>query len=469
MTILITLLKVIIFVLTCRSCISFLFYDNNNADISMREIADVDVYLQVRRESIGILNDIPPAYKHYTTQIIENIRRDGYYEGLSLGYPKIYSPQETNRTFVPYGCWFRKSEDSGIFVNLGTKILIEDRSILYKQYNVIDDTYFCSKAMNLGYTSIQLQIGRDAETVICYGDCGKIPFNTTCPPKMKIRKGYHAYDTCNCRDDDLNLNCDGNLVIDMKKPSPISLLDNNRCIMTVNDLKSSQMNENHFMDLMLYFTVDLFSINRRSSNHRHDDLMTSLTSSIGGTPETSKTLVLNLETIILTDSMNASIPLSISGAPLYSVTVDFHTTQRKIININNTYIGVISNFKYKNNQLINRSWLLDDARCLKKLGAYLIILVGDFENRLVPYLMNFLHTYVDLIIGVSDKIESINSSSVYLHYHTKTNLDDYGKAQDRMLMFERSHNELSINYGKVHIQKLPDHKLMINRTTISIT
>jgi len=323
--------------------------------------------------------------------------------------------------------------------------------------------------MNLGYTSIQLQIGKDAETVVCYGDCGKIPFNTTCPPKMKIRKGYHAYDTCNCRDDDINLNCDGNLVNDMKKPSPISLLDNNRCIMTVNDLKSSQMNENHFMDLMLYFTVDLFSINRRTSNDRHDDLMTSLTSSIGGTPETSKTLVLNLETIILTDSMNASIPLSISGAPLHTVTVDFHTTQRKIININNTYIGVISNFKYKNNQLINRSWLLDDARCLKKLGAYLIILVGDFENRLVPYLMNFLHTYVDLIIGVSDKIESINSSSVYLHYHTKTNLDDYGKAQDRMLMFERSHNELSINYGKVHIQKLPDHKLMINRTTISIT
>ena len=51
---------------------------------------------------------------HYTTQIIENIRRDGYYEGLSLGYPKVYSPQETNRTFVPYGCWFRKSEDEKV-------------------------------------------------------------------------------------------------------------------------------------------------------------------------------------------------------------------------------------------------------------------------------------------------------------------------------------------------------------------
>lgn len=440
----------------------------------MREIADVDIYLQVRRESIGILNNIPQEYKHYIRPIIENIKRDGYNEGLSLGYPKIYSSQDTtDRPLIPYGCWFRRSEDSGIFINLGTNILIEDRSYLYKQYNVIDDTYFCLKAMSLGYTSIQLDIGSDnAETVVCYGDCGKISFNTTCPPGMKMRKGYHAYDTCNCKDKKINLNCDGNHFISMKKPSPITLLDNNRCIMTVNDLKSNKIYKNHIMDLMLYFTVDLFSSsNRRNSNNRDDELMSSITSSIGNSnSETTKTLVLNLETIILTDSMNISIPLNISGAQLHSVTLDIHTTQRKIINIDNIYyIGVISNFKYKNNQLINRSWLLDDARCLKKLGAYLIILVGDFEYRHVPYLMNFLHTYVDLIIGISDKIDSINSSSIYLHYHNKTNHDDYSKIQDRMLMFERSsHNELNINYGKIHIEKLPNYKLMINRTTISV-
>ena len=471
------IMKVIFFILTyyCRSCISFLFYDNNNIDGSMREIADIDIFLQVRRESVGILNNIPQEYKHYTNQIFENIIKDGYYEGLSLGLSRVYSSssyssssheQEINRqSLVPYGCWFRRSEDSGIFVNLGTNILIDDRLHLYKQYKVIDDTYFCSNALNLGYTSIQLlQIDRndDTEIVICYGECGTISFNTTCPPKMKIRKGYHAYDICNCNNKKINLNCDGNLIIDMKKPSPISLLDNNRCIMTTtNDLKSNKIYKNHVMDLMLYFTIDMFS-----SNRRNDELISSITSSIDNTSTTTKSLVLNLQTILLNNSI---IPQNISRAPLYSMTLDFHTTQRKIININNIYIGIISNFKYKNNQLINRSWLLDDARCLKKLGAYMIILVGDYENRYIPYLMNFLHTYVDLIIGISDKIEFINnSSSIYLHYHNKSNFDDYSEIQNRMLMFERSNNELKLNYGKIHIQKLPDYKLMINKTTISI-
>lgn len=444
----------------------------------MHEIADIDVYLQVARESTGgwsqreILNNIPLARKHYTAQIIENIIRDGWYEGLSLGYPAVYSPKEKHRPFVPYGCWFRRSEETGIFVNLGTSILIEDRFHLYKQYQVTDDTYFCSKAMSLGYTSFQLQVGRkDAETVVCYGDCGRIPFNTTCPPGMKLRKGYQAYnDTCNCSDENILLNCDGNLVIDMKKPS---VLDNNKCIMTINDLTSTQMYTNHVLDMMLYFTTDLLSTSK-SSHDRDQLLLSSLTSSIGRITDITKTLVLNLETNASKDSIsglfrlkdgqiNTSFLLT-ESVPLYSMTLDIHMTERKLINIDNKYIGVISNFRYAN-PAGHRRWLLDDARCLKKLGAYLIILVGNFDHGVVEWLMGFLHSYVDLIIGVDDRAQSIKSS-FYLHYHKKTDLNDYDKMLNRMLMFEKSPNAFK-NYGRIHIQKMPDYKLMINRTTVS--
>jgi hypothetical protein len=139
-------------------------------------------------------------------------------------------------------------------------------------------------------------------------------------------------------------------------------------------------------------------------------------------------------------------------------------TERKIINIDNKYIGVISNFRYAN-PAGHRRWLLDDARCLKKLGAYLIILVGNFDHGVVEWLMGFLHSYVDLIIGVDDRAQSIKSS-FYLHYHKETDLDDYDKMLNRMLMFEKSPNAFK-NYGKIHIQKMPDYKLMINRTTVS--
>ena len=51
--------------------------------------------------------------------------------------------------------------------------------------------------------------------------------------------------------------------------------------------------------------------------------------------------------------------------------------------------------------------------------------------------MGFLHSYVDLIIGVDDRAQSIKSS-FYLHYHKETDLDDYDKMLNRMLMFEKS-------------------------------
>jgi hypothetical protein len=48
-----------------------------------------------------------------------------------------------------------------------------------------------------------------SETIICYGGCSTVRFNTTCPSGIKLQKGYHAFDTCNCTDAVGTLNCDG--------------------------------------------------------------------------------------------------------------------------------------------------------------------------------------------------------------------------------------------------------------------
>jgi hypothetical protein len=80
-----------------------------------------------------------------------------------------------NRSLVPYGCWFRKSNDTGIYINLGSSILNEDRGRLFDLLKTPDrtDTYFCSKALQQGYTSIVTNfppktVDLGSETIICY-------------------------------------------------------------------------------------------------------------------------------------------------------------------------------------------------------------------------------------------------------------------------------------------------------------
>jgi hypothetical protein len=140
-----------------------------------------------------------------------------------------------NRSLVPYGCWFRKRSDTGIYINLGSNVVIEDRGRLYDLLKTPDrtDTFFCTKALQQGYTSIVTNnppqfMDLGSETIICYGGCSTVRFNTTCPPGIKLQKGYHAFDTCNCSDTVRTLNCDGrtnNHVI--RQPDNEILLDKN--------------------------------------------------------------------------------------------------------------------------------------------------------------------------------------------------------------------------------------------------
>jgi len=158
-----------------------------------------------------------------------------------------------------------------------------------------------------------------------------------------------------------------------------------------------------------------------------------------------------------------------------------------MIAINNTYIGVISSFKHTIFSAHHR-WLLEDARCLKKLGAYLIILVGDFNHEVAEALMSRMHEYVDFIIGVNDNNDEDESklltSNYYLHHHYETIKYDndtimsptsINPLKGRILLFDKSrlrnhhqdqpHNKQIVeHYSKVHIEKTSNYQLMINRT-----
>jgi len=111
--------------------------------------------------------------------------RDGEYEGRSLGFPGAYSHSEMNRSLVPYGCWCRKSNDTGIYINLGSSILIEDRRQLFDLLKTPDrtDTFFCTKALQQGYASFvtnnppfPMTLDLGSETIICYGGCTTVRF-----------------------------------------------------------------------------------------------------------------------------------------------------------------------------------------------------------------------------------------------------------------------------------------------------
>ena len=441
----------------------------------------------------------------FPSNYIENILRDGSYEGLSFGFPGAYSHSEKNRPMVPYGCWCRKSTETGIYINLGSNVLIEERRQLFDLLKTPDrtDTYFCSKALQRGYTSIvtnnppypmTLELG--SETIVCYGGCGTVRFNTTCPPGIKLQKGYHAIDQCNCSDTVGALNCDGRTTNHvMRQPENEITLDKNVCILDTDAFVYPTRALYTNVDLMIniYITIDLI-INTTSDNHvyHHNISIDEIISGMKINDDASNTLLLNLQSIFL-EATEEKSSLSLRKAnnasvQVYTTSLDDHISNRKMIAINNTYIGVITSFKHTIYSAHHR-WLLDDARCLKKLGAYLIILVGDFNYKVAEALMSRMHEYVDVIIGAHDDGDDSKflTSSYYLHNHSDTSKYDYNtimspssinpvELKGRILLFDKStlsnhhhqdqyhNNQEGKHYGKVHIEKTSNYQLMINRT-----
>ena len=420
-----------------------------------------------------------------------------------MGFPGAYSHSEINRPLVPYGCWCRKSTETGIYINLGSNILVEDRRQLFDLLKTPDrtDTYFCSKALQRGYTSIVTNNPQDfldlgSETIICYGGCGTVRFNTTCPPGIKLQKGYHAIDKCNCSDTVWTLNCDGRTTNHvMRQPENEITLDKNVCILDTDAIVYSTRALYTNVDLMIniYITIDLI-INTTSDNHvyHHNISIDEIISDMKiNDDDDSNTLLLNLQSIFLeaTEEKSSLSLRKVNDSLVYTTSMDDHISNRKMIAINNTYIGLITSFKHTIYSAHHR-WLLDDARCLKKLGAYLIILVGDFNYKVAEALMSRMHEYVDVIIGAHEDGDDskLLTSSYYLHNHSDTIKYDNNtimspssinpvELKGRILLFDKStlsnhhhhqdqyhNNQEGKHYGRVHIEKTSNYQLMINRT-----
>lgn len=204
-------------------------------------------WVEVTRLSISklIKRSIQKSIIH-RNWINSDYHKYGWMEGWSSGFP---GSDINNRSYVPYGCWFYISPGSGIYVNIGHTLVsrrddlfttlslhkngclrsdnssdlndLSDRSsddnydsslhhdgTIDNNYQCIDK-YFCTRAMELGYNSIQIIDHK--ELVICHQQCSSLSYDGACPP-IELRTN-HASDICHCSEEIRNrgeLNCDLN-------------------------------------------------------------------------------------------------------------------------------------------------------------------------------------------------------------------------------------------------------------------
>ena len=147
--------------------------------------------------------------------IQEILLRFGWFEGYSEGYPNMECSdcmdEDHKRVKVPYGCWFNHALGSGIYVDVGKTLtgtvsrLLEELGLhpttgclldgLNRTYdgglNCIDK-YYCSRALALGYDSIQI-VDRQ-EIIICSGMCATHRFDGACPPVRLYRRTHNAHE-----------------------------------------------------------------------------------------------------------------------------------------------------------------------------------------------------------------------------------------------------------------------------------
>ena len=178
-------------------------------------------FVEVSRRSIPfiVLKDYLLRRGMQTHQWIQEILlRFGWFEGYSEGHPNTgcsdCMDEDHKRIKVPYGCWFNHALGSGIYVDVGRTLtgtvsrLLEELGLHPITGCLLDglnhtydgdlnciDKYYCSRALTLGYDSIQI-VDRQ-EIVICSGMCATHCFDGACPPVRLYHSTYttHEEDT----------------------------------------------------------------------------------------------------------------------------------------------------------------------------------------------------------------------------------------------------------------------------------
>jgi len=462
---------------------------------------DRDVYLQATRGAMWTFNrrffsNLNQSRTVFGEDYYRNVVFDeGRFEGLARGYAADFRYEEYIKLpLVPYGCWHRSSEHTGIYINLGPNVLIDDRRQVFRALDLPDyhDRLLCTKALRVGYSSIVTNnppskdtLAFGTETVICYGGCGTTPkFNLTCPPGIDTRKGFRAHEECECSDAVPSLNCNGNYMHNgAQAPASLSSVGENRCIMETFDLASKQIYRRRDVNMTIFFTYELMR------NSQDTDRTIAAIYSMADME--ADTLVLNLEhtehalngkvlRLNNGDIKSAESYQYVADAAasmlLYSSSLDDLLSSRKLITVRNMYVGVITNFKVFDQTYDRLHWLLDDARCLKQLGAYIIVLISGVDYHLSKHLMAKLENYVDVIMSIGGAVESISPSHYHqYHHHNEStnsiyNIDRILHLKDQIRnapgMEDPTAASTAIDIGRVQLQKLSSNQLIIDSNIV---
>ena len=188
----------------------------------MRQSAfSVDVHYEESRRGIPLKYDSNSWVEvhHFASSFFPSFGITSYNEGYSTGY--MWTSYIGNYSYVPYGCWFHIIKGTGVFINIGKTLAIENTMELFKYLGLdnkgciegVDcgdlkyvDKYLCTKALQLHYDSIQLFRDNLNELIICSGNCAQIPINSSCP-NIPLRGGFNHSKPCNCNDKYSLMNC----------------------------------------------------------------------------------------------------------------------------------------------------------------------------------------------------------------------------------------------------------------------
>eukprot|EP01041_Mallomonas_annulata_P011613 gene11613-24313_t len=360
----------------------------------------------------------------------ENCSDEGYSSGWEMKGPKI-----------AYGCWFLRLSGSGIFVNVGKTIVSRTREELMRKLNIkqcVDDPSpycpekeFCTKAIEKGYDSIQLDIHPaskiiETELIICSGQCSTVTFNTSCPPGVELRTGLGASRPCTCDDSLPIINCSNKKSQEHKhcRTSPVSYNKIKR-------RKSCFLLGGKITDNPISTNISIFYIRNESDTQYIQSRLSDLFSSTNSTATTTTPVFLVLTTkpitlwrhIVNEYSMREyhsarDIPIQntyvkvhkghniLSLSPSYSraLAISGEVVYNKLNGLPCSVIsmsGADSNDRLLirlDHDIINH--IIDESVCMRRSGVSIVILMvyGRIDRGSYHTLSHHLKGYVDVIL-----------------------------------------------------------------------
>jgi len=410
--------------------------------------------------------------------------RDGWYEGYSYGLPGSQAPSEK----VPYGCWFRNSADSGIYINLGVNPLFDTKLNLQTIFNDGFDKYFCTEAIKRGYSSI-IAYGSPyyTEYILCYGGCLTETFNTTCPPNIDLLQNKHFSSIpCNCSDDDSILNCNHSYNDSISRSSNYEVVftpGKKLCVMNSIDFPPRLIHANSSISvppINMTFLLTFNLLRTKKENHHHG-LLNSIDYLLNGVNRDS-ILVLNLESMDSEymssrstfnkrlDELNLETTFILSPHPapmnkIESLTIEnnnkiklfsniFSFDNQEMLSFQTISIGIIHHSQQQPSFSDTSSFIkfvISQTVCLRTLGASIIILLSFQPFQRSKQLITLLHDHVDLLLSVNN--ENVNDEFSCNNFYDNVDCLKSEKALDRLLHIS-SHDSIGVlNYLKASIER----------------